>query len=160
MLTDSQRVELALPAHMLYGIAGSKCFSCFDDAGKVTDPEGAALLERARDLLKTACREPLADLPYARRGKLARRVTRVYQTAMDELFDQPAVKATLTVYYVIEDLIERGAIELFDGSAFAEGADIIMPMAEHGLESAAIEASARKQARRILDRLKREGIYA
>ena len=151
-LTDRQRVELAIPTRLLYGIAAGNHFSCFDASGNVSDKEGFAILHRMRGLLSAACHEPLADLPPAPAAKLARRIERTYRDLIIAEHEAAAARVALSILYFVRDLIESEAIILYDGSPVAEASDLLIPMVEYALDNPAIARSARKGAKRLFDR--------
>jgi hypothetical protein len=149
VLTDRQRVEIAIPARLVFGVVAAKCFS---------DPD-AEVVKRLEDLLVQACVEPIADLPEQKGIQVARRIERTTDAIAKDFDDQPAVKIAMALYYFLQDLLEREVLVLWEGSAFAEAMQILMPMFEHGFEVQRIDASAQKQARRLRERLEREGYY-
>ncbi len=61
VLTDRQRIQLAVPAHLLYALTGAP------DVFVLADPDLVARAEadvaELRGNLRTACLEPFADLP-------------------------------------------------------------------------------------------------
>ena len=160
ILTDRQRVELAIPARLVFGIVAANCFAPNPEADA---DEALAELERnvarLKELLTTACVEPIADLPERLGSKVARRIERVVDAAAKPFDDQPAVKVAMALYYFLEDLLSRGVLELLEGSAFAEAMGILMPMFEHGFSEEKLDRSAQKRARQLLEHLQREGYY-
>lgn len=158
-LTDRQRVELAVPTVLLHRIVRGRCFSCFDDTGAVIDAAGEAKVKRMRELLTDACRAPLGGLDRKGKAKIARRIERVAEAATHDWADQSAVRLTLGTFHAVRHLIETDTLLLVEGSPVAEAVDLLLPMAEHGLEDPAIDRAARKTARRLIDRCRAAGLY-
>jgi hypothetical protein len=160
LLTDRQRVELAIPPRLVFGLVVADCFGINPES----DPDEAQAeldrnVARLKELLAVACAEPLDGLPAGKRSSVARRIERVTNTVAEEFDQQPAAKIGMALYYFLEDLLQRGVIHLWDGSAFAETMQILMPMFEHGFAIERMDASAQKQARRMREQLQREGYY-
>ena len=59
----------------------------------------------------------------------------------------------------LADLTDREVLILWEGSAMARAADTLFPMFAHGFEEQKRDASAQKQAGRLLARLQAEGLY-
>lgn len=148
-MNERQRVETAVPARLVFGLAVCNCFS---------DPD-ADVVKQLKELLLRACVEPVEGLGPKEGGKVARRIERVCEAAAKEFDGQPAVKIAMALFYFLEDLLSREVLTLWEGSAFGEAMTLLMPMFEHGFESEKIDASARKQARKLLERLQREGYF-
>lgn len=159
MITDKMRVELALPPRMLFTLACTKAFVCYDDKGEVQDASGHETVQKVQKLLLAACLEPLEGLPRERGAKLARRIERVHEEVTKRFEERSAVGAGLTIVYWFQDLLEREVLVLHEGSAVAMAADILIPMLEHGTAIEALDKSARKQARQLLRDLQARGFY-
>lgn len=160
-LTDRQRIELAIPARLTFGLVAANCFGPDPNA----DPEEAAAeLERSRarlaDLLTEACLEPLVGLMPKDEIKIARRIERTVDAIARPYDGQPAIKLALVLFYFLSDLVEREVLELWEGSAFGEAWKLLEPMFAHGFEEERLDKSAQKQARKLLESLKREGLYS
>jgi hypothetical protein len=148
-LSERQRCEIAIPARLLFGLAVCDVFS---------DPDNADL-KRIKSLLMSACIEPLVGLDERAGGKVARRIERITRSVAGEFDDQPGVKVALSLYYFVKELIDRGILVLWEGSDVGEAINLLVPMFEHGFEVEKQDLSAQKQARKLLDRLQREGYY-
>ena len=153
-LTDRRRVEFALPAVLAYAVV---------QAGLVV-PEGVDQAERDKserlhDLIKRACFEPIDDLPAREKGKLARRITRTSEDVLRFLADPTTDKLGMVLLYLLEGLTARGALDLIEGSTFAEAMGLLLPALDHAFAEGAFAASARKQARRLDDHLRGLGLY-
>lgn len=148
-LSHRQRVELAIPARLVFGIVICDCFS---------DPDADVVAELKR-LLTDACVEPISDLSAKEASRVARRVDRISQAAAKEFDDQPAVKIAIALFYFIQDLLEREVLVLWDDSSFGKAINLLIPMFEHGFEQEKIDKSAQKKARQLLSFFNREGLY-
>lgn len=158
-LTDRQRVELAVPARLIFGLAVSDCFAPEPDLTPEQLAEGQAQVARLRAHLVTACVEPIVDLAPRLQGKLARRIERTVEEIGRYFDGQDNLKVALCLYYFLADLLEREILVLFEGSAMAEAMALLLPMMEHGFGRERLDASAQKQARRLLARLQAAGLY-
>lgn len=150
-----ERVECALPARMMFAMSMQNVFG-FQD-GK--EEEGRAQIEQMRSLLKVACIEPLNGLSKSSALVLSRQIDRVHAQVMNEYDQQRADKVATAIYYFLKDLTDTGYLELWEGSPVAEAAAIYLPMIEHVFEEAKLDASAQKQARRIIQKLQEKGYY-
>ena len=150
-----ERVECALPARMMFAIAVQNVFG-FQE-GK--EAEGRAELKKLRDLLTIASYEPLQNLSSQARLVLSRQIDRVHAQVMEEYDQHRADKVATAVYYFLKELTDTGYLELWEGSPVAEAAAIYLPMIEHVFEEAKLDASAQKQARRIIQKLQERGYY-
>ncbi|KMO32898.1 hypothetical protein VQ02_22610 [Methylobacterium variabile] len=110
--------------------------------------------------LTRACLEPFNDLVGKKQYALLRRVERIGKGVIAEWTDRPALSLMLTLWYFVKDLTDREVLILWEGSAMARAADKLLPMFEHGFEQQKRDASAQKQAGRLLARLQAEGLYA
>jgi len=93
VLTDRQRIELAIPPYLLFTLAG---------APNVFVPATAELAEKAewqiaelRDDLRSACFKPFADLKPMKRRALLRRLERVKGQIAAGWGDHPALDLML-----------------------------------------------------------------
>lgn len=160
-LTDRQRIELALPAMLFWGLAACDCFGPDPNAPDQAEAEREVIVKKQqlRDLLSTACHEPVEDLPPKKLAQMARRIDRLATYCADDFQQQPAVKVAMALYYFLEDLLQRDCLVLWEGSAMGTAVEMLMPMFAHGFERERQDASAQKQARRMLEKLQREGFY-
>lgn len=149
VLTDQQRVELAIPARLVWDLAMAGCFS---------DPD-AEVVERLKALLQAACSEPMADLPRKAKAKIARRIERAIVPVLKPWQGGSAVSLGMALYHFLEDLLSREVLVLLEGSSFAEAMAILLPMMEHGFEEEGRDATARDQARALLSGLQAAGYY-
>jgi hypothetical protein len=75
--TDRQRIELAVPAYLLYALTGAP--DVFVPANPDLTAKAEADIAELRGNLRTACLEPFADLPPSKRQALMRRLERLKQ---------------------------------------------------------------------------------
>lgn len=159
-LTDRQRVELAVPCYLTFTLIRARCFGP-DPALELE--EGKREVERQTEELERlcalACCEPIEDLPPRERGKLARRIERVVNEAIKPWEGQPAIKIAMTIYHFLRDLTDREVLVLWEGSAMGQTMDLLFPMFEHGFACERQDASAQKQARRLLTFLQGQGYF-
>lgn len=148
------RVEIAIPARLMYAIAALDVFA-FDDG----DDDAPRRLARMRALLEQACCEPLTGLNPAAQKQAGFVIDRLCKTTMAEYDNQPAAKIAAAVFYFLKDLTDSGYLELWEGSPVAEAAAIYIPAIEHVFAEDRLDASAQKAARRILGKLQERGYY-
>lgn len=146
-ISDRQRVELAIPARLVFGLVCCNPFS---------DPD-APEVEKIKNLMMQACVEPLDGLPEKKVGQLARRIERLHDEIADMVDQASSLKVSMAFFYMLEHLIERGVLVLWEGSAFGEAITMMTPMFVHGFEEAKVDKSAQKTARKILATLQSHG---
>ncbi|WP_298961834.1 hypothetical protein [uncultured Methylobacterium sp.] len=156
-LSDRQRVELAIPAYLLYMLTAAP--GVFVPA----DPEKAARAEAdiaaLRADLRAACCEPLDDLPAKKREALLRRIDRLAKGVVAGWSERPALSVMLALWYFLKDLTDREVLILWQGSAMERAASRLLPMFAHGFEEQMRDAAAQEQARQLLTHLQAEGLY-
>lgn len=150
-----ERVECALPARMMFAMTMQDVFGFQDGMEEV----GRAQLERMRLLLKVASIEPLQQLSGQAALVLSRQIDRVHAQVMEEYDKHRADKVAAAIYYFLKELTDTGYLELWEGSPVAEAAALYLPMIEHVFEEVKLDASAQKQARRIIQKLQEKGYY-
>ncbi len=157
VLTDRQRIELAVPAYLLYALTGAP------DVFVPADPDLAARAEadvaELRDNLRTACLEPFADLPPGKRQALIRRLERVKRQATTDWHERPALGLMLMLWCFLKDLTDREVLILWEGSVMDRAMQKLMLMCEYGFERQEDGVVAQERARTLLSRLQAEGLY-
>lgn len=157
VLTDRQRIELAVPAYLLYALTGAP------DVFVPADPDLVARAEadiaELRANLRTACLEPFADLPPSKRQALIRRLERLKRVVIVDWHERPALNLMLMLWCFLKDLTDREVLILWEGSAMDQATRKLMPMCEHGFEEQEDGVAAQEQARALLRRLQAEGLY-
>lgn len=156
-LTDRQRIELALPAYLLFAL--SKLPGVFapsdPDLAKRAEADIAMLCEN----LRIACLEPFADLAPRKQQAVLRRLDRISKGIMAEWAGRSSLSLVLTLWYFMKDLIDREVLILWQGSAMDRAMHTLLPMFEHGFEEQEQDAVGRKQATRLLAHLRADGLY-
>lgn len=150
-LTDRQRIELAIPAYLLYALTGAP------DVFVPVDPDSASRAEadiaELRSNLRIACLEPFADLTPAKKQALIRRLERVKRQATTDWHERPALGLMLMLWCFLKDLIDREILILWEGSAMDEAVRKLVPMCAHGFGMQQDGVVAQEWASRLLSRL-------
>ena len=147
-----ERIELAFPARMLWGAVAGPVY--YVEPGR--EAEAEAIKARLIGACKRACMEPLEGLPVTVAAVLAKQLDRLYAQALPDVMQ--ADKRADIAYHFLALLTESGYLDLWEGSAMADAATLVLPMIEH--VDGARDASAAKQARRVLRGLQARGYYA
>lgn len=150
-----ERVEAAMPARMMYAVSKMNVFGF--TPGR--EEEGKKDLARMSELLMQASLEPVSGLRRDVALVLGKTIDRLHGQVMAEYDQTRADKVAAAIYYFLKDLTDSGYLELWEGSAMAEAAGIFLPMIEHVFEEEKLDASAQKQAARIMKRLQEKGYY-
>lgn len=160
-LNDRQRVELALPARLFYALAVCDVFAVDPAHADTPDAAEKGMREVAelRDLLKVACIEPIADIDPRKAGQLSRRIDRVAKEVTAEYDQERGIKLALVFYYWLEDLLSRGVLVCHEGSTFGRAIRMLFTMFQHGFAIEKQDASAQKQARRLLEKFQVAGYF-
>jgi len=156
-LSDRQRVELAIPAYLLYALtAASGVFVPADpDRAAKAEADIAAL----RTDLQAALLEPFCDLVAKKQHALLRRVERIGKDVIVGWGNQPALSVMLALWYFLKDLTDREVLILWEGSAMERATSRLLPMFAHGFEEQRRDALAQEQANQLLARMQAEGLY-
>ena len=157
VLTDRQRIELAIPAYFLYALTGAP--DVFVPAAPDLAARAEADVAELRGNLRTACLEPFADLTPVKRQALIRRLERVKQRTTTDWHERPALDLMLMLWCFLKDLTHREVLILWEGSAMNRAMQKLMPMCEYGFERHENGIAAQKQAHALLSRLQAEGLY-
>lgn len=149
-LSDRQRTEIALPAHVMMGVL----FAGVEDQD--------AEFEQCVRLLKTAACEPVDDLDDRKARKIQERVRRLHHDVVRPYSTEGADvgKFGLVVFFWIKAMVETGYLAFADGSAIDEALKLYIGAIEHKAEQPRVVASAQKQARKMIGRLQAQGYYA
>ena len=157
VLTDRQRIELALPASLLYILASMP---------DVFVPVSAELSDRAKaDIaalktdLRTTWLEPFTDLTPVKREALLRRLQRLSKVVVVDWDKHTALDLMLTLCCFLQDLTDREVLILWEGSTMDQAMQRLIPMCEHGFRVPGAEVLAQERASVLLRRLQREGLY-
>jgi hypothetical protein len=156
-LTDRQRVELAIPAYLLFALSSAP------DAFVPADPDLAARAEAdiaaMRADLQAALLEPFGDLTGKKQHALLRRVERIGKGVITGWGNRSALSVMLTLWYFLKDLTDREVLILWQGSAMERATSRLLPMFAHGFEEEKRDTAAQEQACQLLARLQVEGLY-
>lgn len=163
-LTERDRKELAIPAVLIGALAFANVFG--PDPGAEDQEAARAEVEEKTKLIQKliidGITEPFTDCGLAQRSRLVNETTVLCTDCIRAMGfeDQSSIKFAMTYYYWLDDLLSREVLSLFEGSAMGEAVTLIMPMMEHGFEEERQDASARKQAARMLRWFQWRGFFA
>lgn len=149
-LNDRQRVEINLPVHMMLAafIAG------------VEDQTTDEFKEVKADLIQAA-EDCLSDMQERKAVSLLRRTTRLLDDITSEYIAEgvEVSKVALITFHFMRYIIEDGYLQYAEDSAFARSIGKFMEALEHAAEEPKVNASAIKQAKKMLKHCQREGYY-
>ena len=149
-LNDRQRVEINLPTHMMLAafIAG------------VEDQKSEEFLAVRADLIQAA-EDYLADLQEKKAVSLLRRTTRLLDDLTNVHIKEgvEVAKVALITFHFMRFIIEDGYLQYAEDSAFARSIEKFMEALEHKAQEPKVNASAIKQAKKMLRQCQQEGYY-
>ena len=149
-LSDRQRVEIGLPSHMMLAaiLAG------------VEDQQSEEFLKAKSDLIEAGS-EPVSDLMDKKAVKILDRTRSLLDTiTKDHVAEGVEVaKVALITFHFMRFIIEDGYLQYVEGSAFDRSIQAFMEALEYKAQEPKINASAIKQAKRMLRRLQELGYY-
>lgn len=153
-ITDRMRVEVALPARMLF-----RCVEAIGDATKEAGESPEHLEPLLRDL-KDACHEAVAGLTADRSRTLARRINREHAAALEAFAERPTMLACLVVLYWYKQALDEEILVLTPGSPLDRATAALLEILErHGEDWDDLDRSARKNARRMMERFRASGLF-
>ncbi len=121
--------------------------------------EERASLKRCIEQCQIALREPINDLDDHRHDKLARRAIREGEALANMLDGKAGAHVGLALYYALEELLRSGAIELWEGSAYANAmTEVLESLRDYDGEER-LQAAAQKTARRLLGAMRQRGYF-
>lgn len=148
--SDRQLVEAMLPSWLFWSVMvdGVK------DPDSPDHAEVIALLDRATEA-------EIAGLPPEHRRKLLRRAKRLHSTATAGFRRQEIEvgKFGLIVFYLFAALRDAGLFEVIEGGPLDLALEALLPAIADWTAVAEVDASAHKQAGRLLRLLQDEGYY-
>jgi hypothetical protein len=150
-LTDRQRVELVLPSRLMYSVVSSA-------GANPQDPDYAAI---TKDLV-LACVEPLDGMMADAKHKVIRRIERTSRELCAPYIGAAEVsvaKMGMILFYFMQTLIELGILELYEGTPMARATTLFLPFLTEYFDKPALDHSAQKQGRRMVDHCQRLGFY-
>ena len=149
-LNDRQRVEIGLPAQMMLAgfIAG------------VEDQESEEFKRTRADLIE-AGGEPVADLTDKKAVSILRRTSTVLDAVTKEHVKEGSeiAKVALITFHFMRFIIEDGYLQYVEGGAFDRSINAFMEALEHRAKEPRVNASAIKQAKKMLKQLQDMGYY-
>jgi len=150
-ISDTQRIELALPPFLALSVLISGA----------ADPKEPGVVE-AKRLFWEAHDEALAGLDLKKRHSLMRRLERSRNEIMAdyEAAEIRVCKFGLIVYHILKILTDSDYLVVPPDSAMGKGLDLLLPALEEEAAIGAVDASAQKQARKVLEKLNAIGLYA
>lgn len=157
ILTDRQRIELAVPAYFLYSLASAP--GVFVPASPAFETQADADVADLRENLRVASLEPFADLTPTKKQALLRRLDRIKRQASCDWHERPALGLMLMLWCFLKDLVDREVLILWEGSAMDKAMRKLLPMFEHGFEEQREEMAAYERASALLGKLQTEGLY-
>ncbi|MEN3237917.1 hypothetical protein PUR29_31095 [Methylobacterium ajmalii] len=157
LLSDRQRVELAVPAYLFYALTAAPGVFIPSDPDLAARAEADIAALRAD--LQAALLEPLRDLTGKKQHALLRRVERIGKGVITGWGNRPALSVMLTLWYFVKDLTDREVLILWEGSAMERATSRLLPMFAHGFDEQMRDATALEQAQQLLACLQAEGLY-
>lgn len=150
--SDRQIAEALLPVTLLHTVV--------HDGADLDD----TLIKQVLTWLTEAGTEVCAGLTPQKATAIMRRVDRIHNHLIDPFkkAEAPLAKVGLTVYYLLERLRDCGYFRLEDGTSLDKAIAAILDEGGTLAQLANVEAadkSAQKQARKLLDALKTDGLY-
>ncbi|SFH15079.1 hypothetical protein [Methylobacterium gossipiicola] len=146
-----------MPAYLLYALIGTP--GVFLPAGSDLAKAESDIVA-LREQLKAACVEPVQDLVEKKQHAIFRRVERIAKGIVAEWTDQSALSVMLMLWYFVKDLTDWEILILWEGSTMARATSGLLPMFAYGFDEQDRDAAAQEQARHLLDRLRKEGLYS
>lgn len=138
-----------------------------------SDPEFAKSYEtfkETKSLLMEACQDALADLPKKKEMSLLRRIERVHIELVQPYLKKDKAdprKIGIMAYYLLQHLVDTNTIIVPEDSAFGLALNHMLPALsppedateKEDADYEALNRSAKKQVRKIVERLQNEGYY-
>jgi len=151
---DRARLELIIPAHMLW-----HCCASIGESPQSTESD-KLWWSKVQPPLRAACLGPLTGLSAIRwhtAKEAARLVTKI---SMAELSGRPIITSTMAVLRWTEALLHHDVLELIEGSSIDQAIDLVLTeMQRNSYLAAEVDKSATKVARRMHTRLQGLGLY-
>jgi hypothetical protein len=157
VLTDRQRLELALPACLMFAL--SKLPGIFAPADPARADQAETDIAALRENLRTAILEPFADLNPRKQQALLRRMERIAKGVIADWTDRSTLGLALMLWYFLKDLTDREVLILWEDTAMDWAMRKLLPMFAHGFDEHQRDVEAAEQACRLLARLRSEGLY-
>ncbi|SFG79889.1 hypothetical protein [Methylobacterium gossipiicola] len=156
-LSDRQRIELALPAYLLFVLTS---------APGIFTPHDSTQMDRAEADISGLCTqlrlvslEPFADLTPKKRDALVRRLQRIAKVEVAQWKDQSAILVMLKLRIFLDELINRQIVILWEGTPMDWAIRQLTSMSKHGFDEPELVALAHAQAAEMLISFQKEGFY-
>jgi hypothetical protein len=159
---DRQRIELSIPALLLHALVSMAQFAVGSEGhidAEADQADARAAEQALRRLTGEAMMQPFRGNTPQVEVKLLRRARRETAEVVGELDGQSAIKIAMALYYFLVELVDGGYLEVWEGSFVHEAIELLVPMMRDGFAQPDLDASAQKQARRLLQRLQARGWY-
>lgn len=151
---DRRRLELTLPAHMLW-----HCCCSIGGVPGSTDKE-RAWWNSVAPHLQVACLEPLVGLPEVRWAVATELSKLITKMTLGELSGRPVITCMMATLRWVEALLDHDVLEMIEGSAIDQAMDVVLDMLrEHEALAGNVDRSARKAARTLHARMQSLGLY-
>lgn len=147
------RIELALASRMLW-----QCADSIVQAPDI-DPRERAFCDTVLPLLVRTMHEPLDGLSPVAKGEIAILINGVSDWALGEFKGRPVPLVFMVVLRWLEHLISNETLVLYEDSTCADALAVILRELDECPEMAAMEKSATKNGRRLVERLQSLGLY-
>lgn len=149
-MNDKARVELLLAPIVFLDVV----------LNGTAEPDGEEAMA-TRQLLRSAIEEIVEDLREPQRSKIIRRSRRVYGDAVEPYRREgmEVAKLGLIAFYWLQNLVGQGYFVLPAGCPLERAIEAILPALEPTANVPALDASARKQARKVHERLQAQGYF-
>ena len=149
-LSDRQRVEIGLPSHMMLAalIAG-------------VEDQGSDEFKKAKADLIEAGGEPVADLQDRKAVSVLNRTRSVLDAITKDHIKEGAEvsKVALITFHFMRFIIEDGYLQYTADGAFDRSINAFMEALEYKAQEPLVNASAIKQAKKMLRQLQDMGYY-
>jgi hypothetical protein len=147
------RIELALAARMLW-----QCAHSLTHASDIA-PRERAFCDKVLPLLVQTMHEPLADLAPGRKAEVAILINGVSDWALGGFAGRPVPLVFMVIIRWLEKLIGDEVLVLYEDSPCADALAVILQELDACPEMIALEKSAAKNGRKLVERLKSLGLY-
>lgn len=151
-MNDRQRVEASIIPFLIFGICKP-----MEDLQETDDQK-----EKHRKIVEasfSAIVEPASDLDDRRAGQIYRRAEREYLALANVLEGTSNAQAMMSVYYLLEELLQEERLTIYEDSYFGESLNVYMDAIQHYFELEKLDAAAQKRARKLRETLKKNGYF-
>jgi hypothetical protein len=171
-LTDRQRVELGLPAHMMLAvlIAGANVREPPPPSADANTREAWGQFIETKKLLVAACGEPLTGLwPKKKELQIMKRTERLHAEIVEPYIDAGAQvkKVGLIAFHLLQAMVLSEYLVVGEDSSMGKALEVMLPALspwegstpKEVADFEAVNASAQKQSKKILAALQKQGYY-